>query len=567
MHTPNLTLISINKFSEETPYHFFIPSYQRGYRWTKTQVTDLLTDIKEFAFDATRKTGGFYCLQPLVVKKRGSAWEVIDGQQRLTTVYLLLKYFKSRMAEEHREPLYTVEYETRKGSAAYLKSLTLEDSEANVDYFHMYNAYNTIKEWFKSEQHRRVNDFETALLFDTKFIWYEVRSDIDSRDVFTRLNIGKIPLTNAELIKALFLMPDNFEGNERLITLRQIEIAGEWDRIEATLREDDFWGFISNTEHEYDNRIEFIFDIISDKGRRNKEDRDATFRYFYDQLKGVRGSEVIWKKVRGYFLTFQEWYADRELFHLIGFLVTAGERIDELIIESYSFSKIKFREVLMQKIKQYVNVQVRELDYGDKGDHRDIRNVLLLYNVISIVNNSKSNYRFHFARFKTEKWDIEHIHAVKTEMPEREEHRREWMKETLLYIKDAQIESRIRIWLGKEKKDRMEEFPRIYEDVLKLYELDEQPAEWNDISNLTLLDAGTNRGYKNAIFPVKRNKIIQKDQNGTFIPFCTKNVFLKYYTPSVEHMDFWSNADRAAYLEAIERELKEYLPLKNTSYN
>ena len=70
---------------------FFIPDYQRGYRWTERQVTDLLDDLLEFA-EGERKKGDFYCLQPLVVKKRDEDWfEVIDGQQRLTTLYVLLK--------------------------------------------------------------------------------------------------------------------------------------------------------------------------------------------------------------------------------------------------------------------------------------------------------------------------------------------------------------------------------------------------------------------------------------------------------------------------------------------
>ena len=45
--------------------NFFIPSYQRGYRWTEQQVKDLLNDIKEFIDNGTNN---IYCIQPLVVK-------------------------------------------------------------------------------------------------------------------------------------------------------------------------------------------------------------------------------------------------------------------------------------------------------------------------------------------------------------------------------------------------------------------------------------------------------------------------------------------------------------------
>lgn len=68
---------------------------------------------------------------------------------------------------------------------------------------------------------------------------------------------------------------------------------------------------------------------------------------------------------------------------------------------------------------------------------------------------------------------------------------------------------------------------------------------------MVLLDSGTNRSYKNAVFPAKRKTIINKEIEGTFIPVCTKNVFLKYYTPAPEQMTFWDEKDRTAYLEVI----------------
>lgn len=83
-----IKLLSINEIIKEK---FLIPSYQRGYRWEKRQVTELLDDIWEFS-QQERKKDEFYCLQPIVVKKNGDKWEVIDGQQRLTTIYIIL-YF------------------------------------------------------------------------------------------------------------------------------------------------------------------------------------------------------------------------------------------------------------------------------------------------------------------------------------------------------------------------------------------------------------------------------------------------------------------------------------------
>ena len=60
-------LIELKSISDLQGMVFFIPSYQRGYRWTQQQVKDLLNDVNEFNDD----NNGFYCIQPLVVKKRG----------------------------------------------------------------------------------------------------------------------------------------------------------------------------------------------------------------------------------------------------------------------------------------------------------------------------------------------------------------------------------------------------------------------------------------------------------------------------------------------------------------
>src|SRR5690606_41975657 len=80
----------------------------------------------------------------------------------------------------------------------------------------------------------------------------------------------------------------------------------------------------------------------------------------------------------------------------------------------------------------------------------------------------------------------------------------------------------------------------------------------NDISNLVLLDARTNRSYKNAVFPVKRNTIIEREKEGTFIPICTKNVFMKFYSNSVNQMTFWGDTDREKYLSDIINTINTY---------
>src|SRR5690606_31389844 len=239
--------ISIKPISELLGMNFFIPSYQRGYRWTEQQVIDLLNDINEFSPKKIANSGEetWYCLQPIVVKETDrdrNEWEVIDGQQRLTTTYLILYYLNQRDTEEGRTELFEVEYETREGSANYLKNELgkIEKDDSNIDYFHISIAYQTIKDWFKEKKVEK--SFELKFNDSTKVIWYETSKNEISIDIFTRINSGKIPLTNAELIKALFLNSSNFENvDAEKLRLKQLEIASEWDRIEYALQDDSFW--------------------------------------------------------------------------------------------------------------------------------------------------------------------------------------------------------------------------------------------------------------------------------------------------------------------------------------
>lgn len=124
-----IDLLQINKLIKEK---FVIPTYQRGYRWDEQQVTDLLNDVYEFMDKGNIQNGEYYCLQPIVVKKREDGkYDVIDGQQRLTTILIIQKYLGKRT--------YCIEYESRSGSREFLENISnyAEDEE-------MRNVYKNI---------------------------------------------------------------------------------------------------------------------------------------------------------------------------------------------------------------------------------------------------------------------------------------------------------------------------------------------------------------------------------------------------------------------------------------
>ena len=546
-----ITLKTVNNILGE---NFFIPAYQRGYRWTAQQVKDLLNDISEFTPKENLETGEktWYCLQPVIVKKIENKWDVIDGQQRLTTIFLILNYLNQGYAENRRKRLFSLEYETRNGSEDFLKNRLSEENidDTNIDYFFISSAYQTIANWFNYKgQNFDISNFESKFLFSTKVIWYEIIQN-DAIEIFTRINLGKIPLTNAELIKALFLNSSNFEDKKDIskIRLKQLEIASEWDRIEYALQDDSLWYFLNNTESEFATRIEYIFDLIADR-HKEVEDEYFTFRYFSEKFKQESEEEIVsnWQTIKKYFQTLEEWFSDRELYHKIGFLITSGTNLKDILKNKNSKTKLQFLDFLNKEILSKIDVVIEELEYGNGK----VRPILLFHNIQTMLNNKEETNRFPFDRYKKERWDVEHISAIAEEMPKTEQHQKDWLNEVKKHILDNPI------LLEKTKTYNKDNFEDIFKGVLNYFS-ENSHEDVNDISNLVLLDARTNRSYKNAVFPVKRNTIIEREKEGTFIPICTKNVFMKFYSNSVNQMTFWGDTDREKYLSDIINTINTY---------
>jgi len=243
-------------------------------------------------------------------------YKVLDGQQRLTTIYIILKYLENlkKEFEELKKECskvkdffniddfdikgsYTLEYETRKkennDSKDFLEK-NLQDglNHTNSDFYYMSSAYEIIKEWFKNKNKKL---FLYTLLNDTKVIWYEVQATTEKEeiDIFTRLNMGKISLTNAELIKAMLLIPiQDYK--------EQIEFSTIWDKMEFTLQNGEFWYFLSNAK-KVTTTIDLIFDTLVQKYNEkldlnlSKQDDKFSF-YVFDRIlkQDFKTAKEIW---------------------------------------------------------------------------------------------------------------------------------------------------------------------------------------------------------------------------------------------------------------------------------
>ena len=544
--------------------NFNVPAYQRGYRWDKLNVTDLLDDLLEFIQDGS--SGKFYCLQPLVVKKIGTnQYNVIDGQQRLTTIFIILKYLENLLREKNGiDEIYTLSYETRKDSKDFLQNIaskTQDESNQNMDYFCIYQAYEAIKSWFENKNASELLEIFTNSKDDKyhiEFIWYEVEnSENDEVKIFARLNSGKIPLTNAELIKALFLNVRNFpkECSENEIITKQIEISKEWDEIEYTLQDDELFTFL--TKNDYPTRIELLFEILS--GVKSTElDRYAIYRCFADMAKEDDLSH-IWSDIKKIFLTFKFWFKDIEYYHLIGFLVASNIlSIEKIYNAAKDRTKNDFNIFLIENIKEKIKIEnIDGLDY--EKNRKDIENILLFFNIATILNNKSSNIRFSFSEFTTKKWSLEHIHAQNDKGLKDKKAQDVWLENMKKYIEEDAIKKKIDSFIKGIKNSH---FSELQTQILNRFG-DEELLNMHGIKNLALLAAENNSSLSNGPFIEKREKIIEMDKNGEFIPICTKNVFLKYYSNELSNVYFWSKQDQEDYKGSIIKTLENFFGEKN----
>ncbi len=538
---------------------FYVPSYQRGYRWGRDEVLRLLNDV----YSNGKKN---YCLQPVVVRKAGDSYELIDGQQRLTTLYLIYRYMKN-VNPFFNEPTFNLVYETRDHSAEFLKDVDLSRRNENIDFWFMTNAYETIKEWFEVDMQIRVLHVFEYFKEDVKIIWYEVGENEDAISLFTRLNIGKIPLTSAELVKAMFLSSDGENGADRE---KQEEISLQWDNMEKELHDESLWYFLTNrSDLRYQTRIDLILDLVSEKPVDNREQYYTFFKI--DEMGKTMPMDELWRNIQQTFLILKDWYENHELYHKIGYLIAADKlTLQEIFNISSGKTKNEFRSALDSYIRDSVAISgnYADLSYEKPLDYKRITTLLLLFNIESVRLNGEHTQWFPFDKFKFDRkgkvaWSLEHIHAQQSEGLRTQEMWKEWLR---LHIPSVQAVGNDRELIGfmQEAIDRPKlersEFDALQQKVVEMLSVKGNAEYLHSVSNLALLRSDDNAALNNSTFDVKRNLIIRMDKEGQYIPFCTKMVFLKYYTPSEDNqLHFWGQADRIAYIRAINTVLAPYL--------
>lgn len=442
---------------------YYIPEYQRGYRWEDKQVLNLLDDLDTFFSGDTK--GQFYCLQPIVVKEvtiDNEKWlEVIDGQQRLTTILILMKVFDQLNAPKFGFPKthsYTIRYATRPSIQNIFDTISITsepstnkaviDESKNqwpgmIDSLYIYNAAKTILNWFMDEQPRifrygqyfynTVNSGDKSV----QVVWYETNEDKDPHDIFNRMNSLKVGLSCSELIRSIFLSSctkfnlGTFDGLSDSLKLevekerfqqKQSSINEKWDEIEQQMRDESFQSFLTSRNIKSRNAIDLLFDLVSGKyasnkpfnSNLNKEDELYTYLYIKNMVDVDGDAWTTWLSILNVYEKLLFWYHDRDLYHRIGFLNTIAatgheddavytllaERKGKIALRNKVVSMIKEAMILPENKETHQPIEkLSQLSYDNNIHYNYIKRLLILYNVETSRIQTSSEF-FDFDKFR-----------------------------------------------------------------------------------------------------------------------------------------------------------------------
>lgn len=581
--------MDLKAISELKGYTFSIPYQQRGYKWTSDNVRVLLEDIKEFLSSDKE----MYCLQPLAVSpideqtsiEESKQCVVIDGQQRLTTLFLLWKYLG--------ESPYTFVFERdneNNSRAAFLEKEIKSIEYSEIDKFYISRAYLTIKEWFES------NDKQAFLKLleapknkqSIQILWYVIPKSKE-HETFRNINSGKIQLSNSDLIKALLLNKTNDLENRQ-------QIAAQFELMERQLAEDRFWYMLQQKDIELlkgQSRIDLLFNMVADIKFDEYQIEPRKSFYKFSNYSTEQLSEM-WKKVREKYQRLRDLFDNPYTFHYIGFLIycvnnpnDCTNKISDYVNEYAKRKKNEFVSYLKTEIKRKrKHTCLEEYSYSDLKE--TLRRLFVLHNIETILFRyeelkNKKDLKFSFENFPFEllynqNWNIEHIASHKDNTLKSEQDRRDWIVSVFsdfqnLLTGDSDLMKLKQEVEGNLKND--ENFNKLYSDIVdKVNDNPIKEEDKNGIGNLVLLDEHTNKSFHNSLFPRKRRIVIiasglrndgdeKENVESVYVPICTQQVYTKSYNKqSNVNLNCWGHDDYKAYFDDMQEKLKFYFETK-----
>lgn len=583
---------------------FYIGPYQRSYKWQSEgkfdQVPQLLNDI----YDAwINNPESEYYLQYITVKADNiNQWlEVIDGQQRLTTLSLLF-YQLGQISTEDNIAIGKLNYSRYDNGnifdevCEYCETVhEVNDGQYNEqDMYYMVAASLFIKQRLKEWQSNRELDQVINYLMNNVKIIVNIESNfVKSEDIFANLNDNHVPLTDAYLVKGLLLTNAVSRINAYGRSLEFTEIQERRKNLGRIWDEIQIW--ITNKEHshfffkhtkigskfdpqygmEYFLELAYLYKFNKERNEvvgDYSQSRLELFNKYNSKIKTTEDTASMIEIIRHIYRKMVTIY-EGVLYNLWGFVqfsksITNDDHLN--IFTSLDMSEHELMKYLVdlsaKRIPNLKDTDISKDNYNVlryKSRNDKLTNLLLSFSVFIPMRASKT-FRFWFYDYERSKWSFEHISP---QNPKGSISIPEYAK---LYVV-KEIENKLSDSnLKDEEKDRLRV---VVQNIEANEKIDAEAVEFlfdsnvdeHSMGNMALLTREDNSANNNNPFMIKKLIIQNRKGNGAFIPNHTYDVFNKILVSPASDKPFsietfiWSQLDVDAHIKWMEKKNEDIL--------
>ncbi|MDH1603901.1 DUF262 domain-containing protein [Empedobacter sp. GD03739] len=555
--------------------NYYIGAYQRGYKWKSNaahdQVPLFLTDVYEAFIDNQEE----YYLQYITIKRNDECkdlLEVIDGQQRLTTISILFYCFEKAFGF-YNITKDIVQYERYNNRRIFEEIILMdeENDEGNVilkkkqDIFYLYHAKKCILNFLELLDKVEAEAFYNYYRQKVKIIINLEDDTTAAEEIFSNLNDNKVELNNLYLIKGLLFTKstrkDNDDDNFIHIQEKRNRIARNWDDMDNWLRSEQqnqlfFYNYKLVNSKEGFLGLNPLLNALKPIVKECNDERLDKINKFYDNLSIAKEQSDTYKLFNLYneglqnfeeaniqldkiYLTskrLRNWFKNNELYNLLGFFTCTGGNIDNILSLGVSDLKEKLYQHLYNQLF-IKNKKIQDLVYNVPKDKSKLDKIFLALNVFPLVKIKDSkgfdihvidwSNRFDFHTYRNNKWSIEHIYPQNPDATEEDV-------------------SKYKEWFIEKSSDLPELNQKIKHNILltdeEIKTIVSHDVSEHQLGNLALLEGGNNSTLKNYIFPKKRELLLGLMSMGSFVPTHTVNAVAKLlHNLSDERLTFSKN--------------------------
>lgn len=577
--------------------NYNIPEYQRGYKWGIEQVLKLLKDIDGFNIDENNKDK-FYCLQNITIVKKNDYYDVIDGQQRLTTLFIILSYLQKYYKDEEIQLKNRLKYSIRKESEDFLYKYIFE-SDINYikekdskyfynenfdnkfdsqDVFHFALAKYTIIEFLKGKTDEEKIKLYKKLLENVIIIVNEVKSG-NEENIFRNLNSNKVPLAEQDFIRAIFITRCKEDNKTEKISKR-LKTGYDIDNMNIWWSKSSVYKYFNRFSKNYKG-ISLLYNLFFQCFKFKIDNKKYESLFDYLDNKNEKVNDTL-KDILRFHNTMVDWYKDYEIYHLLGFISITNTKQNNIVNIWNKWEENISRDVFIKELKNIIEKElVNSFNYNNKntlesylssitninfnwyGMSKETIKLLVLMDIIKILKNEEKNFvRLPAEYFSKHNEDIEHIFSKTPN------------KETIIKEAKENIDNIIKLVKEKKNTDELNKFKNKIikkEDTEKLNDIGflEEYKQLilsipiiNSIGNLVLLNLSVNRGYGNSEYEIKRNKIVslyESNNKYKYIRNHTWTIFTKsFYSNESKDLNDWTIKDIETTAKYIRDSIEDF---------